>query len=69
MIDVFNTSGDAEDDGWLTSPQGASIIDGYIANHGEEIAQRYQDLYLASIYDRTNFGPPRQFRLGIRIDY
>jgi len=69
VIDVYNTSGDAVDDGWLASPQGSSIIDGYRANHGEEIAQRYQDLYLASIYDRTNFGPPRQFMLGVRIDY
>ena len=68
IIQVFNTSGDAYDDGYLTTGPGASKGEGYAA-YGEDKRELYERLYLASIYDPTNFGPPRQIRLGIRVNY
>ncbi len=67
--DVFNVSGDAIDDGWLTSPQGSQTVENIRSTYGEEQAQNYIDLYKASIYDSANFGPPRQFRLGVKLNY
>lgn len=67
-IGVFGTSGDAYDNGWLTSKQGAGTIEGY-RKYGEEHAQRYIDLYKALNYNAGNFGTPRQIRLGIKLNY
>jgi outer membrane receptor protein involved in Fe transport len=69
IVSVFNTSGDAYDDGWLADPQGSARTEGYRRAGGDEAAQTYEDLYLASIYNPANFGTPRQIRLGIRINY
>lgn len=69
VVAVFPTSGDPIDDGFLATEEGRANIDGYRLTHGEEFAQLYQELYLASIYNPGNFGTPRQIRLGIRLDY
>lgn len=69
IVDVFNTSGDAYDDGWLASDEGKARYEGYRLNYGQEAADTYKELYLASIYDPDNFGPPRQIRLGIKLEY
>lgn len=66
---VFSTSGDALDDGWLASPEGSQILEGYRSAHGDEAADNYKQLYLASIYNAGFFGPPRQIRLGIKLEY
>ena len=66
---VFNTSGDAYDDGWLADPQGSAKLESYRSNYGDEAAELYSKMYLASIYDPTFFGPPRQIRLGIKLEY
>jgi hypothetical protein len=67
IIDVFNTTGDPYDDGYLASEAGKAQINVY-KQYGEEFAQIYQDLYKALIYDPAHFGPPRQIRLGLRLD-
>ena len=69
VLNVFNVSGDAYDDGWLSSPEGSANLENIRKNYGEEQAQRYTDLYRASIYDSGNFGVPRQFRLGVKLNY
>ncbi len=69
IIGVFNTSGDAYDDGWLASDEGKAAIEGYRTTYGQEAADLYKELYLASIYSSGNFGPPRQIRLGIKLEY
>jgi len=69
IVEVFNTSGDAYDDGFLASEEGKKQIDGFRRQYGEEAANLYQQLYLADIYDPTFFGPPRQIRLGIKLEY
>ena len=68
IVGIFNTSGDAYDDGWLSSDEGVSRVEGY-RQFGEEYAQIYSDLYRALSYASGNFGTPRQIRLGIRLNY
>jgi hypothetical protein len=68
VVDVFNTSGDAYDDGWLATETGRTRTDGY-ALYGEDKAALHEKLYRTNQYDATFFGVPRQIRLGIRIDY
>jgi len=66
---VYNTSGDAYDDGWLASPQGKKQVEALRTSYGDEQAVLYQNLYKATIYDSGKFGTPRQIRLGIRLNY
>jgi len=68
VVEVFNTSGDAYDDGWLATNQGKSRTDGY-ALYGADKGELHRTLYNTMTYDATFFGPPRQIRLGLRIDY
>lgn len=69
VVGVFGTSGDAYDDGYLSSPEGKGKYESYKLTKGIETAELYKKLYLASIYNADNFGAPRQVRLGIRLDY
>jgi outer membrane receptor protein involved in Fe transport len=65
---VFNNSGDAYDDGYLSSDLGKSKISGY-EQFGTEIVNTYKDLYKALTYDSNKLGVPRQVRLGVRLNY
>jgi hypothetical protein len=69
VLTVFNVSGDPYDDGWLSSREGAARVENYKNTFGENIAQTYTDIYTALNYNYQNFGPPRQIRLGIRLNY
>jgi outer membrane receptor for Fe3+-dicitrate len=69
IVDVFNTSGDAYDDGFLATDNGKKAYEGFRSQYGEDAANLYRELYLADIYDPTFFGPPRQIRLGIKLEY
>jgi hypothetical protein len=66
---VFPVSGDAYDDGWLSSPQGSQTVSGIAAQYGQEFADMYKQLYSTLNYNAGNFGPPRQIRLGVRLNY
>jgi outer membrane receptor protein involved in Fe transport len=68
VVQVFNTSGDAYDDGWLATEQGTTRTDGY-ARYGADKGALHEKLYRTLTYDETYFGIPRQIRLGLRIDY
>jgi hypothetical protein len=68
VVQVFNTSGDAYTDSWLASDVGKARTDGY-ARYGEDKAALHDKLYNAATYDPSFFGPPRQIRLGLRLDY
>ncbi len=68
VVAVFNNSGDAYDDGYLTYSQGEATIEGY-RRYGEEFAQTYINLYKNLTYNSGHFGIPRQIRLGIRLNY
>ena len=69
VVNVFNTSGDATDDGWLASPEGIAKYESYRLTYGQEVADLYEDVYKQMSYDEDNFGPPRQINLGIKLTY
>ncbi len=69
VVGVFPVSGDAYDDGYLTSPQGAQTVAGIESQYGKEYADMYKYLYSTLNYDSGHFGPPRQIRLGVRLNY
>jgi outer membrane receptor protein involved in Fe transport len=68
VINVFNTSGDAYDDGWLASSEGIAASEAYRL-YGDEYVEMYKTLYQALTYDANNFGPPRQIRVGLKLDF
>ncbi len=69
VLSVFNVSGDPYDDGFLTSRVGSQQVDVFRSTYGDEIAEKYKSLYTDLNYDFNNFGPPRQIRLGVRLNY
>jgi outer membrane receptor protein involved in Fe transport len=74
IVDVFPVSGDAFDDGYLTSPTGSAKVEGIRKQYGDSKAQQYMDLYRATTlmsdsFTSDNFGPPRQIRVGLRLNY
>lgn len=75
VVDVFNTSGDPADDGWLAYSEGIAAAEGY-RQYGDEFVDMYKKVYLARIQGTqdndvvyTNFATPRQIKLGIRLDF
>ncbi len=75
VVDVFPVSGDAYDDGYLTSPTGSAQVEGIRRQYGDARAQEYMDLYRATnlmndiFINGDHFGPPRQIRIGLRLNY
>jgi hypothetical protein len=61
-VDAFPRTGDTMDPGWFQTPGGLADI--------QTLGQGFVDLYNALNAGRNsgNFGPPRQFRFGIRLD-
>jgi len=68
VVQVFNESSDAYDDGWLASDVGKTRRDAY-ARYGEDQIALFDKLYRTMNYNADHFGPPRQIRLGVRLDY
>lgn len=68
VVAVFNNTGDAYDDGWLSSDEGQAQLNGYKV-YGQQYADTYKKLYKALSYSAGNFGAPRQIRLGVKINY
>ena len=70
-INVFTRTGSATDDGYLTSPEGRQLTESY--------GQDFVDLYKAINLDYGDgysvatgnllYGPPRQIRVGVRLEY
>ena len=44
VIGVFNTSGDAYDDGYLATDQGKAAVEGYRTTYGQAEADLYKQL-------------------------
>jgi len=63
---VFPRTGDPKDDGWLSTSNGQTRASAF----GDQ-KQTWIDMYDQMNQGRNanNFGPPRQIRLGLRIDY
>jgi len=62
-INVFSRSGDPSDDGWFGTAAGAADA----AANGPQ----YVSFYRASVLGENslNYGPPRQIRFGLKLDY
>lgn len=66
VYDVFAQTGSAEDDGYLSSPDGRATVDLL----GESFSQLYKliELYNPNGGQQTFFGPPRQIGFGIKLN-
>jgi len=61
VLGIYPFTGSADDDGYLSSPQGQQAI-AFTAN-----AQAFSDLYTMRMVNPTNFSTPRLLRLGVRL--
>lgn len=69
VTDVFIQSGSASDNGYLSTIQGRQQAQTY-GQYGQVFADLYRDYYYqTNIMNADLFGPPRQVRLGMRIDF
>lgn len=79
QINVFGRTGSTEDDGYITQPE---IQEQLVANYGEAYLDLYNAImidYQRGYGGGSNgytintrgflFGPPRQIRLGVRLEY
>ncbi|MBC8344741.1 MAG: TonB-dependent receptor [Candidatus Marinimicrobia bacterium] len=72
IINVYNRTGDAYDDGFLSDPDLSSKI---IANRGPEYVEMYQKINLANRNHWLNdhsfdlFGIPREIKTGIQVSF
>jgi outer membrane receptor protein involved in Fe transport len=62
-IDVYPRSGDPSSDGWFATPGGA--VDA--ATYGQQYVNFYNAVNLGK--NSGNWGPPRQIRFGVKLDY
>ena len=63
VSNVYQYTGNAEDDGFLNSPQGQLVVENAIN------AQSFYDLYAIAIRNPGYFAAPRQARLGLRLNF
>lgn len=64
VVGVFPYTGQAQDDGFLTSPQGQLVVQSQVS------AQSYTDLYRVLLNSQTGqYGNPRQIRVGLRMNF
>lgn len=69
VTDVFIQTG-SNNDGFLNSTDGKARVDGYRSTYGEQAAQNYINLYNAVNNNNADiYGTPRQFRLGVKLEY
>jgi outer membrane receptor protein involved in Fe transport len=62
-IDVYPRSGDPSSDGWFGTAGGAADA----ANYGQQYVDFYNAVNLGK--NSGNWGPPRQIRFGVKLDY
>ncbi|MFA6233267.1 MAG: TonB-dependent receptor [Bacteroidota bacterium] len=69
VTDVFIQSGSASDNGYLSTIQGRQQLQTY-KQYGEVFQDLYRDYYYqTNIMNANLFGPPRQVRVGLRLDF
>jgi hypothetical protein len=61
-VDAFFRTNDVQDDGWFATAAGQSDL----KTLGPGFEEMYRGLYLGR--NSGNYGPPRQFRFGVRLD-
>jgi outer membrane receptor protein involved in Fe transport len=69
VTDVWMQSGSASDDGYLSTVTGKQQLQTYQA-YGDVYADLYRDYYYqAYLMNAALYGPPRQVRVGLRLDF
>ena len=69
VTDVFIQSGSASDNGYLSTIPGRQQLQTY-NQYGEVFENLYRDYYYqTNIMNANLFGPPRQVRVGLRLDF
>ncbi|MCB2205466.1 TonB-dependent receptor [bacterium] len=79
VIDVWMQSGSASDDGYLSTVNGKQQLQTY-ESYGTVFSNLYRNYYyqtylmnprtsLASDVDNAHYGPPRQVRVGLRLNF
>ncbi|PLX23582.1 MAG: hypothetical protein C0600_14605 [Ignavibacteria bacterium] len=69
VTDVFIQSGSASDDGYLSTTTGNQLVQAYEA-YGSVYSDLYREYYYqTNVMNAPLYGPPRQVRLGLRIDF
>jgi hypothetical protein len=63
VLAVWGRTGDAYDDGWLSSAKGQSKIDTYGQQYVDAYSQHSEGL------NSANFDIPRQIRFGVKLEY
>lgn len=62
-LDAFLRTGDPKDDGWLSTSTGQAAV----SQFGPQLTSLYNARYNGE--NSGNFGPPRQIRFGLKLDY
>jgi hypothetical protein len=69
VTDVFIQSGSASDNGYLSTIPGRQQLQTY-NQYGEVFENLYRDYYYqTNIMNANLFGPPRQVRVGLRLEF
>ncbi|MFZ1729461.1 MAG: TonB-dependent receptor [Bacteroidota bacterium] len=69
VTDVFIQSGSSSDNGYLSTVAGRQQLQTY-QQYGDVFENLYRDYYYqTNIMNANLFGPPRQVRVGLRIDF
>ena len=63
VTDVYNYTGDSDEDGFLASPEGQARIQGAASQ------QAYIDMYNRRLINPFNYGLPRRMRLGLAFNF
>lgn len=69
VTDVYPQTGLADDDAYLTTPQGRDAVESLEENAGAQVAQSFADHYRMKLRSPLNYGIPRTTRLGVRLDF
>ena len=63
IVNVYRATGNADDDGFLSSAQAQTTIDSKLD------PESYRDLYTFKVNNLYNYGLPRTIRLGVKLDF
>jgi len=63
ILNVYHYTGNASDDGYLTSAENQSLI------NAQNNPESFRDLYSIKINNPSNYSIPRRIRLGVTLDF
>jgi len=63
-LNVYNYTGNADDDGYLASTQGQLSV-----NNNPALSTSFTDQYTIFINNPNNYSRPRTIRIGVLLDF